>query len=122
MKFSWTTINVSNMEKSLAFYQDILGLQLNRTMKPTPDMELSFLGSEETQVELIWNRHISDIGFSKDICMGFETESLDETIESLKEKGITEITGPLQPNPFIRFIYISDPDGMKIQILENIRP
>jgi len=122
MKFSWTTINVSNMEKSLAFYQDILGLKLNRSMKPSPDRELSFLGSEETQVELIWNREIQDIGFSKHISMGFETGSLDETIKELKEKGITDITGPLQPNPFIKFIYITDPDGMKIQILENMKP
>jgi len=122
MKFCWTTINVGDMKKSLEFYQDVLGLELIRTMKPTPDMELSFLGSGDTQVELIWNSHIRDISFSKDISMGFETPSLDEFIQSANEKGLQILSGPHQPNPFIRFLYIADPDGMKIQILENIRP
>jgi len=110
------------MEESLAFYQDILGLELNRKMNPNPDMELSFLGNGETLVELIWNKQNQDISFSKDISMGFEADSLDDFITTLKEKEISILSGPHQPNPFIRFIYIADPDGMKIQILENIRP
>ena len=68
-------------------------------MKPSPDSELSFLGSGDTKVELIWNREMQDISFSKDISMGFETESLDDTAEMLKEKGIVILSGPHQPNP-----------------------
>jgi lactoylglutathione lyase len=122
MKFTWTTINVSNMEKSLAFYKDILGLELNRKMTPNPDMELAFLGTGDTQVELMYNRKVQDISFSKDISMGFETPSLDDFIQQAGEKGIQILSGPYQPNPHIRFLYIADPDGMKIQILENITP
>jgi lactoylglutathione lyase len=27
---------------------------------------------------------------------------------------------PFQPNPFIKYIYILDPDGVKIRLVENI--
>ncbi|MDA3955702.1 VOC family protein [Oceanispirochaeta sp.] len=122
MKFCWTTIQVSDMEKSVTFYQKILGLKINRTMNPTPDMALTFLGEGETQVELIWNRNNQDISFGKDISMGFIVESIEEFTELMKKQNISLHSGPFQPNPFIKFIYILDPDGMKIQLVENIRP
>jgi len=53
MKFCWTTIHVKDMDKSLAFYQEIVGLPLVRRAQASPEMELAFLGSGETQVELI---------------------------------------------------------------------
>ena len=30
MKFCWVTINVKDMEKSLHFYQEVIGLNINR--------------------------------------------------------------------------------------------
>ena len=53
MKFCWTTINVTSMEESLAFYQEIVGLPLMRRFPAGPGMEIAFLGDGETQVELI---------------------------------------------------------------------
>lgn len=122
MKFCWTTINVKDMDKSINFYQEILGLDLNRRMQPSPDMELAFLGSGDTQIELINNVENKDIFYGKDISMGFVVESTDDFAELLKEKGIELHSGPFQPNPFIKFFYILDPDGLKIQLVENITP
>ncbi|QEN08114.1 VOC family protein [Oceanispirochaeta crateris] len=122
MKFCWTTIQVSNMEKSLAFYTEVLGLKIVRKMSPNPDMEIAFLAEGETQVELMFNRKNQDIHFGKDISMGFIVDSIDGFMDAMKDKGIDLLEGPFQPNPFIKFIYIQDPDGMKIQLVENIEP
>jgi len=35
MQFCWVTIHVHDMEKSLAFYRDIVGLALKRQFSPT---------------------------------------------------------------------------------------
>ena len=43
MKFCWSTLHVRNMSESLAFYQDIVGLEVTRQFKPGPGMEISFL-------------------------------------------------------------------------------
>lgn len=34
MTYCWTTINVSDLEKSLGFYRDILGLEMTRSNPP----------------------------------------------------------------------------------------
>lgn len=120
MKFCWTTISVSDMEESLSFYEEILDLRLNRRINPNDEMEIAFLGEGETQVELICNINRQDINFGKDISMGFVVESIDKFTNIIKEKGIPLHSGPFQPNPFIKFIYIQDPDGLKIQLVENI--
>jgi lactoylglutathione lyase len=121
MGFCWVTVNVKDMEESLRFYQDIIGLPLNRRMRPMPKTELAFLGSGGTEVELIQNSDKADFSYGRDISIGFTVESLDKTMEFLKGKGIKSIAGPYQPNPLLRFIYIDDPNGVKIQLIENIR-
>jgi lactoylglutathione lyase len=54
------------------------------------------------------------------ILLGFEVDSLDETIASLKVKGIAQHGCPFQPVLSIRFILITDPNGLKVQFLEHI--
>jgi lactoylglutathione lyase len=53
MKFLWTTILVNNMDESLKFYEEIVGLKLTERFQAGPGMEISFLGEGETKVELI---------------------------------------------------------------------
>ena len=120
MTYCWTTITVTDFEKSVAFYRDVIGLKVARRMQPNPDMEIAFLGEGETQVELIWNRATTAVSFGKDISIGFVVESLDAFGKVLEEKNIPVHSGPFQPNPSVRFMYIQDPDGLKVQLVENI--
>ena len=50
MKLCWVTINVKNMDESINFYTKIVGLSVDRIMKPNPKMQIAFLGSGETKV------------------------------------------------------------------------
>lgn len=120
MKFCWTTINVTDMDRSISFYRDIVGLRVVRRVEPNPDMELAFLGEGDTQVELICHKDAAEVELGKDISLGFVVESLDDFSEELKTKNIGIHSGPFQPNPFIRFLFVLDPDGLKIQFVENI--
>ena len=120
MKFCWTTIHVNDMKKSLDFYQNVLNLEINRRIKPNDDREIVFLGSSETQVELIQDAGFADISFGKDISLGFVVPSIEQFMKTLDEKKIPLESGPFQPNPSIRFIYILDPDGLKIQLVEHL--
>jgi len=121
MKFCWVTINVKEMEKSLHFYQNIIGLNVNRRINPSPDMEIIFLGSGETQIELIYNAKADNIAIGKDISLGFIVDSIEQISEVLKKNDIPIHSGPFQPNPSIKFIYVLDPNGTKIQFVENVK-
>ncbi len=120
MKFNWCTIQVKDMEESLKFYQEVAGLTLNRRFQAGPDTEIAFLGDGETKIELIHNKQNQSVTLGTDISLGFQAESLDRITEFLKEKNIPIHSGPFQPNPHIRFIYVLDPNGLKIQFAENI--
>lgn len=119
MKFCWITIMVKNMEESLKFYQEIIGLTKDRSFKAGPGMEISFLGDGETKVELICNSDLEEINLGKDISLGFQVKSVDEMMSFVKEKGLGIHSGPFQPNPNIKYFYILDPNGLKIQIVES---
>jgi len=121
MNFCWATIQVSDMEKSLSFYQDVIGLKINRRMQPMPDINIVFLGSGGTEIELIHNNKKTSFNYGKDISLGFTVESLDKTIGFLNNRNIPIHEGPFQPSPIIKFLYILDPDGLKIQFVENIK-
>lgn len=120
MEFCWVTIQVSDMKASLAFYQDILGLTVNRRMQPNPDMEIVFLGSGKTEIELIHNARNTDPEYGRDISLGFIIDSVETQMKLLKEHHIDIAAGPFQPNPHIRFFYVLDPNGVNIQFVENM--
>lgn len=120
MKYCWTTISVKDLNKSIDFYQNIIGLKLIRRIQPVTDLDIAFLGEGETQIELVYNKGKSAPEFSRNISMGFVVDSADQMIIDLKSKGIALDSGPFQPNPFIRFFYILDPDGLQIQFVQNI--
>jgi|SRR6056297_852324 len=120
MKFCWSTITVKDMEESLDFYRGIVGLEINRRFSPREGMEIVFLGKGETQVELIRNGLEKEPVMGNGISLGFETESIDELTKILQEKGIEIVGGLFQPNQHIRYIFVLDPNGLKIQFIENM--
>lgn len=120
MKFLWTTILVNNMDESLKFYEGILGLKLADRFQAGPGMEISFLGEGETKIELICNVNLKKLDAGNRVTLGFNVESLDEMVQFVKDKGINIITGPVQPNPRIKYFIIQDPNGVKIQFAEQM--
>ncbi|MFW5642524.1 MAG: VOC family protein [Alkalispirochaeta sp.] len=121
LPFAWTTLRVRNMEQSLHFYHEILGLPIDRRMKPAPEREIVFLGSGPTKVELIADPDTGPVTCGDSLSIGFVVPSVDEFIEALRAQQIPVHAGPIQPNPHIRFFYVLDPDGLQVQFVEHIR-
>lgn len=120
MKFLWSTITVNNMEESLSFYQEIVGMPIVQRFQAGPTVEIAFLGEGDTQVELICDPNHKAKGNVEGISLGFQVKSLDEMINYIQSKGIDVDSGPFQPNPHVRFFFVKDPNGVSIQFVENI--
>ncbi|MDD2447670.1 MAG: VOC family protein [Tissierellia bacterium] len=118
MKFAHVTLSVKDLEESIKFYNEIVGLPIVRRFPAGPGTEIAFLGEGDTLVELIKNDNLDNIDLGKNISIGFAVESLDTTMEFLKEKGIELESGPFQPNPKTRFVFVLDPNGLKVQFIE----
>ena len=121
MNFCWSTLQVADMEKSLEFYQGVLGLPLQRRFLARPGVDIAFLGEGETKIELICDEANRNIHVGSDISWGFVTDSVEKSMEEFKARGIEITGGPFQPNEHLKFFYITDPNGLKIQLVENIR-
>lgn len=120
MRFCWTTLTVNDMEASLKFYQEIVGLPLNRRFIGGPGVELAFLGEGETEIELICDSNQLAPREFKGISLGFVVKSVEEMMTFVESKNIMIESGPFQPNPHIKFFYVKDPDGLRIQFVENM--
>lgn len=120
MKFLWSTIVVRDMDESLKFYQDIVGLTLNRRYSRGMEAEFAFLGDGGTEIELIFRQPMKESPMGENISLGFRVDNLDEKIAFIKARGLSVYAGPIQPSDTIRFFYVLDPNGLKVQFVELI--
>lgn len=120
MKFCWASVSVKNLEESLKFYQEIVGLSVDRRFKSGPGREIAFLGDGETKLELICDEAVKEVTVGQDISLGFQVKSLEEKMEYVKARDIAIHSGPFQPNPHVKFFFVTDPNGLRIQFVEKM--
>lgn len=120
MTFCWSTLRVKDLDGSIKFYREVLGLEVVRRFSAGPGTEIVFLGGGDTKIELVCTRPAADITTSEDVSWGFKVDSLDRAMALVKEKGLSIHSGPFQPNPGVRFFYLRDPNGYMIQIVEEL--
>ncbi|MCH4889613.1 VOC family protein [Acidaminobacter sp. JC074] len=117
MKNLWTSIFVKNMDESVKFYHEILGLEMDRRYSPGPGMEIAFLGKGETKFELMCQEGF-EVSHTASVSTGFQVASLEESYQQMKTLGVKIATEPFSPSPYISFFFIEDPDGYRIQLVE----
>ncbi len=120
MKLSWCTIIVEDMDTSVKFYEEVVGLSVIQRFKSTEKMEIVFLGEGDAKIELISSETGKPSNVGNDISLGFVVDSLDDKLADVKEKGIEIHSGPIQPNERIKFFFIKDPNGVKVQFAQNL--
>ncbi len=120
MKYCWSTLLVRDMDASLAFYTDVLGLTVASRTSAMPGLEIAFLETGETQIELVCNTEAKDAAAGDAVSWGFEVDSLDDALAMVREKGIPIHLGPVV-HPNVKYFFILDPDGLKIQLKETIK-
>lgn len=118
MKYVYTTIFVNDLEKSIDFYKNHIGLEIIKKME-VKSQQIVFMGSGETKVELIYDGEKRIAPENMNISMGFECDDLEESIKNLTDSGYPPLTGIIKPNESLKFIFVKDPDGFKVQIVEN---
>ncbi|MCC9296160.1 VOC family protein [Clostridium sp. WLY-B-L2] len=120
MNLCWITLNVKNMEESLKFYSELLGIKVFNRFSPGPGVDIAMVGEKDKpKIELICSRNSNSEIEASGISIGFEVKSLDETMKYMKSKGIIIKRGPISPSPKVKFFFIEDPNGVEVQIVEN---
>ncbi|MCL2158461.1 MAG: VOC family protein [Oscillospiraceae bacterium] len=118
-KLAHSNINVSDMEKSLAFYKNALGMEEIRRHKANDgSFELAFIfdGSGAYQLELTWLRDKEgayDLG-DNESHIAFVTDDMEAAHEHHEKMGCI-----CYENQAMGLYFIEDPDGYWIEIMPN---
>jgi lactoylglutathione lyase len=121
-KLLHTRMRVSDMDQTINFYTDVLGLEvLERKVSPRGS-HLAFLKvpNSEELIELTSFPPSGPVKVQEDLVhLAFQVESLDDTIASLNAKGVKVTDGPTQTSSGSRFIFIDAPDGYEVELIER---
>lgn len=121
-KFLHTRMRVSDMEQTILFYADVLGLEvLERKVSPRGS-HLAFLKvpNSDELIELTSFPPSGPVKVQEDLIhLAFQVESLDDAIAWLNAKGVKVTDGPTQTSSGSRFIFIDAPDGYEVELIER---
>jgi lactoylglutathione lyase len=103
---------VSNMDKSVKFYRDTMGLPLK-----TKSKDWTEFFNKDTVLALHPAKKKSGIKTGSGMLVGFEVSDIDATVKKLKTKKVKFYKKPTE-EPFGKHAIVKDPDGHLISIAE----
>jgi len=122
MKYLHTMVRVTDLNRSLKFYCDALGLrELRRTEYPKGRFTLVFLaapGDDDAQVELTYNWDREEYGTGRAFGhLAYEVDDVYESCRRLLEHGVT-INRPPRDG---YMAFVRSPDGISVELLQQER-
>ncbi len=126
MKFLHTMLRVGDLERSLKFYCDVLGMELLRRKDyPSGKFTLAFVGygaeSDHTVIELTYNWGVEAYNLGDaygHIALG--VDDIYATCDHIKQLGgiVSREPGPMKHGTTV-IAFVEDPDGYKVELIEQ---
>ena len=127
MKNDHMAFEVSDMNESLTFYTQTLGLRLLfRNVNTEEQEDYAFLELEGGNLELIQRLDGEPFvtpAIKPPYCphLALATEDMAQTLKMIGEHHITVVKGPLEIEGAEKWIYISDPDNNVIEYIQWLK-
>jgi lactoylglutathione lyase len=121
-----TMIRVGNLEESLKFYTEVLGMKLLRRKDyPEGKFTLAFIGygpeSEQAAIELThnWDTDHYDLGSGYGH-VALEVDDAYAACEEIRARGgkVVREAGPMKHGTTV-IAFVEDPDGYKIELIQK---
>jgi lactoylglutathione lyase len=124
MKLLHTSITVRDIDASIRFYTENLGMRLvNRHEIPENNAEIAFLedGVTQHQIELTyWSSKREYVEGDQLDHIGFQVDDIDRVVEELRRKGVDIKKEPynigIGPS---RIAFITDPNDIWIELIQR---
>ncbi len=120
MKYLHTMVRVGDLEQSLRFYRDLLGLrELRRIENEGGRFTLVFLaapGNDEAQIELTYNWEPEQYGIGRAFGhLAYEVDDIYAMCEKLRAGGVT-INRPPRDG---RMAFVRSPENISVELLQK---
>jgi lactoylglutathione lyase len=115
MKVKYATIIVDDMDESIKFYTEVMGLGVDSQHNPHPGVTITLLkGEGDAMIELIKNKEYETGLYS----VGMDVENISTTVKKLKSKGAKITMKPI-PITVGTLAFIEDPNGVRIALIQH---
>ena len=121
-KLLHTRYRVNDLERTVKFYKEILGLEEIRRHKSPRGSELVFLKApqSEEQIEITHFPGSGPVQVQPDLThLAFEVESFDEFAKHLAQHGLKFSDGPTTSSSGTTFAFIDAPEGYEIELIQK---
>lgn len=127
MTFVHVSVRASNMDRSLDFYGEILGMEVVRRREiPKNRAEIAFLKDPDGDFSLELTHYDDQSDFQQAEYMkrtfdhlAFKVKDIRSVINKVKEEGYTVTDEPFELSPGHWLAFIEDPDGTLIELIEG---
>jgi lactoylglutathione lyase len=123
-KLNHTRYRVNDLERTINFYKNVLGLQELRRSKSPRGSELAFLKAPQSDelIELCSFPASGPVQVQPDLThLGFEVDSLEDFGRHLASLGLKYSDGPTMRPGGGGFAFIDAPEGYEIELIEMSR-
>ena len=128
MRMLHTMLRVGDLDRSVRFYTDVLGMKLLRTTeRPEQKYSLAFVGydTEDRQavLELTYNHGVDRYELGSAFGhIAVEVADAKDSCERVRTRGgkVTREAGPVKGGTTV-IAFVEDPDGYKIEFIERKR-
>jgi lactoylglutathione lyase len=121
-KLLHTRMRVSDLNQTIQFYTNVLGLEVLERKTSPRGSQLAFLKvpNSDELIELTSFPPSGLVKVQEDLVhLAFQVDNLDDTIASLNAQGVKVTDGPTQSSSGSRFIFIDAPDGYEVELIER---
>ena len=121
-KLLYNRMRVNDLEASVQFYTQVLGLEVVRRNTSPRGSQLAFLRvpNSEELVELCYYPASGPVHVPEDLVyLIFEVENMEETIRKLQEKNVKITDGPTKTPSGSQLLFIAAPDGYEVELVER---
>lgn len=121
-KLLHTRYRVNDLERTVQFYKNVLGLEEVRRHKSPRGSELVFLKAPESdeQIEITHFPGSGSVQVQPDLThLAFEVDSLDEFAKHLAQQGLKFSDGPTKTSSGSVFAFVDAPEGYEIELIEK---